>query len=206
MRWVVLAMLLAGCASAQPETARERTINEQVLAFDASKAAGGDPVCKTRKIASTEVTRPFRPGTQLPAGQWSERWTVDRCGVLVPYHVHYVRASDGHLGVSIVREQGLDRVEIEGGTIADRQLQHDTLVLLVQKDLSDTEGQPCRTRRVTNTELLNPLSGQQVDDGRPIAGQWVERWTLDRCGAPVRYILQFTTTKAGTSFTAEREK
>jgi hypothetical protein len=206
LRRVLLAILLAGCATVGPETARERTINDQVLAFDASKAAGGDVGCQKRKIASTEVTRPFRPGSQLPAGQWSERWTVDRCGVLVPYQVHYIRASDGHLGVSIVREQGLENATIEGGTIADRHLQQDALVLLAQKDLSDTEGQPCRTRRVTNTEVLNPVSGGQVEDGRPVAGQWVERWTLDRCGSPVRYILQFTTTKAGTSFTAEREK
>ena len=206
MRWVLLALLVAGCATAQPETARERTINDQVLAFDASKAAGGDPDCHKRKIANTEITRPFRAGSQLPAGQWSERWTVDRCGVFVPYQVHYVRASDGHLGISIVREQSVEGTTITGGTMADRQLQQDTLVLLAQKDLSDTEGQPCRMRRVINTEIVQPVTGGQVEDGRPVAGHWIERWTLDRCGAPVRYLLQFVTTKGGTSFTAEREK
>ena len=206
MRWAVLAIVLAGCATAGPETARERTINDQVLAFDASKAAGGDPTCQKRRIASTEVSRPFQAGSRLPAGQWTERWTVDRCGLLVPYHVHYVRATDGHLGISIVRDQGLESVSVKGATLADRQLQHDTLVLLAQKDLSDTEGQPCRTRQVVNTEVLNPVTGGQVDNGRPVAGRWVERWTLDRCGVPVRYILEYTTTKDGTSFSAELEK
>jgi hypothetical protein len=208
-RLLVVVLLLAGCAAVQgtgDPTTRERTIADQVLAFDASKAAGGDPACRSRKVIDTKVSRAFQAGSQPPAGQWSERWTVNRCGERVPYEVHYLRATDGHLGVTIVREEGLDHGVIDGSTIADRLLQRDTLVLLTQKDLSETEGQPCRIRRVLNTELLNPVAGGQVENGKPVAGQWVERWTLDRCGAPVRYIVHFTTTRAGTTFTAEREQ
>ena len=205
MRRILLVFLLAGCATAQPETARERTINEQILAFDASKTAGGDPACRDRKIVGSEIARPFQAGNQLPAGQWTERWTVDRCGSPFVYYVHYIRAPDGHLGVTILREPGLESAAIAGGTIADRVLQRDAIVLLTQKDLSETEGQPCRTRRVTNTEVVNPVSGGQVENGRPIAGTWVERWTLDRCGAPVNYLLRFSTSRTGTSFSAERE-
>jgi hypothetical protein len=202
---LLFLIFLAGCATTEP-TARERTVSDQVLAFDASKQAGGDPGCRSRKVVTTAVTRPFQPGSQQPAGQWTERWTVDRCGTPFQYQVHYLRASDGHLGVTIVREQGLDKAVIDGSTLTDRVLQHDTVVLLTQKDLSETAGEPCRTRRVTKTELLNPVAGGQVENGRPVAGQWVERWTLDRCGAPVRYIVHFTTTKAGTTFTAERDQ
>jgi hypothetical protein len=205
-------LCLSACATAStPSTssalpAREKTITDQVLAFDSAKEVGGDPGCGNRKIASTEVTIPFEPGNQGAAGQWSERWTVDRCGRLVPYLVHYMRAPDGHVGVNIMRMEGSDRAVMPGSTITDRVLQRDTFLLLVQKDLSATEGGSCRTRKVTDTEVLVPLDGGQVADGRPVAGQWTERWTLDRCGAPVRYIVHFVTTRTGTTFTTELER
>jgi hypothetical protein len=177
-----------------------------VLAFDSTKDVGGDPSCGSRKIASTEVTIPFAQGSQGAAGQWTERWTVDRCGREVPYLVNYMRAPDGHLGVNILRMDGLDRAMLPGGTLADRVLQRDTFLLIAQKDLSALEGGPCRTRQVTNTEVLLPLEGARVEDGRPVAGHWTERWTLDRCGTPVRYIVDFVTTPNGTTFTTQPEK
>jgi hypothetical protein len=204
---LLLIVLSTGCATGHDaSTTRERTISDQVLAFDASKQAGGDASCRSRKVISTAVTRPFQPGSQPPGGQWTERWTVDRCGTSVPYDVHYLRAADGHLGVTIVRHSATGKTVIDGTTVTDPVLQRDTVVLLTQKDLSETEGATCRTRRVTNTELLNPVAGAHVEDGRPVAGQWVERWTLDRCGQSVRYIIHFTTTKTGTTFTADRDK
>lgn len=187
-------------------SARERTITDQVLAFDSTKDVGGDPGCASRKIASTEVTIPFAPGSQGSSGQWTERWTVDRCGRQVPYLVNYMRAPDGHLGVNILRLEGLDGAVIPGDTLADRALQRDTFLLIAQKDLSALEGGPCRTRKVTNTEVVLPLDGAQVEEGRPVAGHWTERWTLDRCGAPVRYIINFVTTRGGTTFTTQIEK
>jgi uncharacterized protein YceK len=206
---LLVPLLLSGCATVSTESAvpaRERTVSDQVLAFDASKEVGGDPSCWNRKIASTEVTLPFAPGSQGAAGQWSERWTVDRCGRSVPYLVNFMRAPDGHLGVNIMREEGAERAVMPGSTIADRILQRDTFLLLVQKDLSELEGGVCRARKVTDTELLLPVEGAKVEDGRPVAGHWTERWTLDRCGAPVRYIIRFVTTRTGTTFTTEREK
>lgn len=203
------SLLLSGCATAPTDTvvpARERTVTDQVLAFDSSKEAGGDPSCGRRKVASTEVTRPFESGSQGAAGHWSERWTVDRCGRSIPYLVNFMRAPDGHLGVNILREDGLEQAVIPGSTIADRVLQRDAFLLLVQKDLSELEGGPCRTRKVTDTEVLFPVDGAQVEEGRPVAGHWAERWTIDRCGAPVRYIVRFVTTRTGTTFTTEREK
>jgi len=69
-------LLLVGCATPSRDVvpfARERTVADQVLAFDASKEAGGDTSCHSRKIASTEVTLPFAPGNQGAAGHWTER-------------------------------------------------------------------------------------------------------------------------------------
>jgi len=177
-----------------------------VLAFDSTKDVGGDPRCGSRKIASTEVTIPFAQGSQGASGRWTERWTVDRCGREVPYLVNYMRAPDGHLGVNILRMDGLDRAVLPGDTLADRVLQRDTFLLIAQKDLSALEGGPCRTRQVTNTEVVLPLQEARVEGGRPVAGHWTERWTLDRCGTPVRYIIDFVTNPNGTTFTTQLEK
>lgn len=206
---LLFLLLQVGCATAPGDTAstaRERTVADQILAFDSSKEAGGDPDCVSRKVVNTEVTRPFEPGSREPAGQWTERWTVDRCGRLMPYLVDFLRAPDGHLGINIQREAGMDRAIIPGSTLGDRLLQRDTFLLLVQKDVSELEGGPCRTRKVMDTEVVLPLGGAQVEAGRPVAGEWAERWTLDRCGVPVRYIVRFSTTRTGTTFTAELEK
>jgi len=206
---VLVPLLLAGCAGHPSEDvplARERTVADQVLAFDSSRESGGDPLCGSRKIASREASLPYEQGSQGPAGQWTERWMVDRCGRQVPYLVTYTRAADGHLGVAIMRLEGYGPGVIPGGTIADPTLQLDAFLLLAQKDLSELEGGPCRGRKVSNTEVVSPLEGRQVEEGRPVAGQWAERWTLDRCGAPITYIIRFTTTRTGTTFSAEREK
>jgi hypothetical protein len=202
-------VLFASCATGPGDrapVAREKTVSEQILAFDSSKEVGGDTSCRTRKVASTEITLPLATGSQGASGYWIERWTVDRCGQLAPYLVSFMRAPDGHLGVAILRVDGNERAVIPGSTIADRTLQRDTFLLLAQKDLSELEGGQCRTRKVTNTEVTSPLDGAQVDGGRPIAGQWMERWTLDRCGAPIRYIVRFVTTRTGTTFITEREQ
>jgi hypothetical protein len=201
-------LFLTGCATGTGDhtpLAREKTVADQVLAFDSSKEAGGDSSCRSRKISSTEVTLPFESGSQGAAGYWTERWTVDRCGRLIPYMVSFVRATDGHLGVGILRLEGIERAVIPGSTIADPTLQRDTFMLLAQKDLSELEGGPCRTRKVTNTEVVSPLVDGQIDGGKPVGGQWAERWTLDRCGASIHYIIRFVTTRTGTTFITERE-
>jgi hypothetical protein len=56
---------------------------------------------------------------------------------------------------------------------------------------------------VVATEVLEPVAGGEVEGARPIAGRWMERWTLDRCGRSVPYVIRFTTSRKGTSFIAE---
>jgi hypothetical protein len=51
-----------------------------------------------------------------------------------------------------------------------------------------------------------PVDGAEVEDARPVAGRWVERWTLDRCGASVDYVIRFTTTRKGTTFLADPQR
>ena len=83
---------------------------ELLLAPDASKGAGGDPSCRSRSVAAADVLVPVELTPQALAGRWAERWTVNRCGVLVPYVVRFDRAPDGDLDVSMQREvSSLDR-------------------------------------------------------------------------------------------------
>jgi hypothetical protein len=133
---------------------------------------------------------------------------VDRCGVAVPYVVKFDRAPDGDLDVSMQREVSeAEATRVPGDTIADHILQRDTLAFLTQRDLAEAGLEArCRIRKVVGTTVLEPLEGSQVEGDRPIAGRWVERWTLDRCGASVGYVIRFNTTRTGTSFIAEPQK
>ena len=200
---VVLLALLGGCVTAP--VGPPATLSELLLRLDASEKMGGDPHCRRRSVSTTEVVVPVELAAQGVSGRWAERWTVDRCGVLVPYLVKFDRAPDGDLDVSMQRE--VLESAVPGDTIADRILQRDTLAFLAQRDLSEAGPEArCRSRKVVRTEVLTPLEGGQVEAGRPIAGQWVERWTLDRCGASIAYVIRFNTTRKGTTFIAEPQR
>lgn len=176
-----------------------------MLALDASERMGGDPHCRTRSVSTTEVIVPVETTAQGVSGRWTERWTVDRCGMPVPYVVKFDRAPDGDLDVSMQREVAdTDAVVVPGNSLADRTLQRDTLAFLAQRDLFEAGPEArCRTRKVVATEVLEPVAGGEVEGARPIAGRWMERWTLDRCGQAVPYVVQFTTSRKGTTFIAE---
>jgi hypothetical protein len=202
---VALMLLLAACTTAAGPTGRPSTLSDLLLALDSSEKMGGDPRCGNRNVSTTEVLVPVELAAQGVSGRWIERWTVDRCGVLVPYVVKFDRAPDGDLDVSMQREvPEAEAITVPGDTLADRTLQRDTLAFLAQRDLSEAGPEArCRARKVVGTEILVPLEGGQVEGDRPIAGQWVERWTLDRCGASVGYVIRFNTTRKGTTFIAE---
>ena len=202
---VVLLALLAGCATPGGITGRPSTLSDLVLALDASEKAGGDPRCRDRRVSTTEVVVPVEQTAQGVSGRWTERWTVDRCGSMVPYIVKFDRAPDGDLDVSMQRDvPETESTAVPGATIADHVLQRDTLAFLSQRDIFEAGSDArCRTRKVVATEVLAPLEGGEVENGRPVSGKWVERWALDRCGTSVAYVVHFTTTRTGTSFVAE---
>ena len=205
---VGLLALLAGCATAPAQPGRPSTLSDLLLAMDASEKMGGDPRCRARTVSTTEVLVPVELAAQGVSGRWTERWTVDRCGVAVPYVVKFDRARDGDLDVSMQREvSDAEAATVPGGTIADPVLQRDTLAFLAQKDLWDAGPEArCRTRKIVATEVLTPLDGGEVEGSRPVAGRWVERWTLDRCGASVDYVIRFNTTRKGTTFLADPQR
>ena len=65
----------------------------------AEKALAG--ACKKSRIIDTKIARPPKTlgeekGTGLAVAQWTERWTVDRCGKKVFYTIHFdMRGSAG---------------------------------------------------------------------------------------------------------------
>jgi hypothetical protein len=204
---LVLPLLLFwGCASA-PATL-ESTPSELLLKLDASEKMGGDPSCRTRRIINTEVVGPVVQGRQGVSSRWTERWTVDRCGVLVPYLVKFARSAEGDLDVTMQLETPVRQLgTVPGATIADPVLQRDAVGFLAQRDFADAGPEAtCQARKITNTEVIQPLEGAAVQDGRPTEGKWAERWTLDRCGKPIPYVVRFTTTPKGTTFTVEKER
>jgi hypothetical protein len=205
---VALVALLSGCATGPAQTGRPSTLSELLLALDASEKMGGDPRCRSRSVSTTEVLIPVELAAQGVSGRWTERWTVDRCGVAVPYVVKFDRAPDGDLDVSMQREVSeAEATSVPGDTLADRILQRDTLAFLTQRDLAAAGLEArCRSRKVVATTVVEPLEGSQIEGDRPVAGRWVEHWTLDRCGASVGYVVRFTTTRTGTTFIAEPQK
>lgn len=231
---LVLLLLLGGCATLPTQAKREAPLSELILTLDSSEKMGGDSSCRSRRVSTTEVVGAVEQGPQGVSGRWTERWTVDRCGSLVPYLVKFARSADGDLDVTMQLETPPgEPATVPGATLADPILQRDVLGFLAQRDFPESwaDGR-CDARKVINTEILRPLEGAAVEGGRPIGGQWVERWTLfrewfrgpartdealaaqrlknpepvvDRCGVPVRYIVRFSTTPKGTTFTVETE-
>ena len=204
---LVAALILAlpACTTTARPKSPSSTLSDLVLALDASEKMGGDPHCRARSVSTTEVIVPVETTAQGVSGRWTERWTVDRCGMPVPYVVKFDRAPDGDLDVSMQREVAdADAVVVPGDSLADRTLQRDTFAFLAQRDLFEAGPEArCRTRKVVATEVLEPVAGGEVEGERPIAGRWMERWTLDRCGQAVPYVVQFTTSRKGTTFIAE---
>ena len=231
---LVLLFLLGGCTTLPGQTQRQTPVSDLLLMLDSSEKMGGDPVCRSRTVSTTEVVGAVDQGSQGVSGRWTERWTVDRCGSLVPYLVKFARAGDGDLDVTMQLETPPgEPAKVPGATIADPILQRDVLGFLAQRDFAaaGAEGR-CDARKVIDTEVLKPLEGAAVEGERPIGGQWVERWTLirhgfgssartdqiqdakrvenpeavrDRCVVAVRYVVRFSTTHKGTTFTVEQE-
>ena len=82
----------------------DSTLQKDVTAdlFTAEKALAAR--CTKSRVVDTRITRITRPaktlaqerGTGLAVAQWTERWTVDRCGKKVFYTIHFdARGSAG---------------------------------------------------------------------------------------------------------------
>lgn len=229
---LVLLFLLGGCTSLPGRNRGQPSVPELLLELDSTEKMGGDPSCISRRISTTEVVGAVDQGRQGVSRRWTERWTVERCGSPVPYLLKFARAADGDLDVTMQLETPRgEPAPVPGATLADPILQRDALGFIAQRDFPAAGAEAtCDARKVIDTEVLQPLEGASVEGERPISGQWVERWTLsrerfgfsartdkapaaerlekpeqvrDRCGLIVRYVVRFSTTQNGTTFTVE---
>ena len=101
---LVLATLAYTYAVAAPlpgQTLVSGTVQKDVTVdlFTAEQALAGG--CKKSRVVDTRITQPPKTlnqerGTGLAVAQWTERWTIDRCGKKVFYTIHFdMRGSGG---------------------------------------------------------------------------------------------------------------
>jgi len=104
--------------------------------------------------------------------------------------INAMREEYGDLLANVEREimgqaQG---AKLPGGSLADAVLQKD--VLATVWTLDGVWDNTCTQRKVVDTAVTD--SGQ-----RPGIDPWKERWTVDRCGTRVGYVVEFTPSPNG---------
>ena len=103
---ILLSLIAAAQVSAAPLpgqtliSSSNATLQKDVLAdlFTAEKALAGG--CKTSRVVDTRITKhktlAQERGTGLVVAQWTERWTIDRCGTKIFYTIRFdMRGSAG---------------------------------------------------------------------------------------------------------------
>ena len=86
---------------------------------------------------------------------------------------------------------------VPGNTVASPLLQRDTLRIIILMD--GAEDKTCPKRSVINTESIKkPIRPDDTGE---------ERWTVDRCGKTIPYLVTFTpSARGGTDISAKQEK
>jgi hypothetical protein len=108
--------------------------------------------------------------------------------------IEALRKEYGDLLANVERELmgQAQAAKLPGGSIADALLQQD--VLPTVWTLDTVWDNACTQRKVVDTAVT--VSGQ-----RPGVDPWTERWTVDRCGKRIDYVVEFTPSpKGGTDF------
>ncbi len=95
---------------------------------------------------------------------------------------------------------------LPGETIADLALQADTLNIIVFHEMIAGETS-CQDRRIANTEVIEAPHDLRWEGETLTYGVWAERWSVDRCGAMVPYIVRyvFDAAKGGTDISVGLE-
>jgi hypothetical protein len=86
-----------------------------------------------------------------------------------------------------------------GETLADSMLSVNAIQAIYRLD--DLQGARCEMRRFVDTGIVGAVSGSPPAPG----SRWTERWTMDRCGTRVRFLVDFAPAAGGTGVTARFE-
>jgi hypothetical protein len=72
----------------------QRDTLSYLIVTDKIASGAAQAKCQDRTVVNTEVIEQPRDvrleGKRLLQGRWTERWTLNRCGSLIPYRVAYV--------------------------------------------------------------------------------------------------------------------
>jgi hypothetical protein len=77
-------------------------------------------------------------------------------------------------------------------------LKDDTWALIQMWD--DASDPRCKNRSVRATEITQPLAGADYTSGVLVAGNWKERWTVDRCGKTENYDVEYLANGGGGTY------
>jgi hypothetical protein len=88
-----------------------------------------------------------------------------------------------------------------GGTLADSTQAVNAIQAIYRLD--DLRGARCEMRRFVDTDVVETRSGTPPAPG----AHWFERWTMDRCGTRVGFLVEFSPEPggSGTAVTARFE-
>ena len=85
-----------------------------------------------------------------------------------------------------------------GKTLGSPLLQRDTMNQLFSSDrIAASE---CQSRKIVNMEVLEQTKDPQFVAGQMVAGEWKERWYIDRCGKIIPYDVQYSADGKGGTF------
>jgi hypothetical protein len=95
---------------------------------------------------------------------------------------------------------------LPGDTAGDLTLQANTLNMIVFQEMIAGETS-CLDRRITNTEVIEAPHDLRWEGETLVYGSWAERWSADRCGTMVRYIVRyvFDAARGGTDISVGLE-
>lgn len=97
------------------DAALQSDVWEMLLVADQLVGEGDVPEepCRDRRVASVEILGELGVDAQgeWDGGPWTEQWTVDRCGALVPYTIEFSRAADGGTAFSLRKQIAVSRPE-----------------------------------------------------------------------------------------------
>jgi hypothetical protein len=95
---------------------------------------------------------------------------------------------------------------LPGDTACDLTLQANTLEIVIFQEMIAGE-ESCQDRKIANIEVIETPHDLRWEGETVVYGIWAERWSVDRCGTVVRYMVRyvFDAAKGGTDFTVGLE-
>lgn len=96
------------------------------------------------------------------------------------------------------------KVPLPGKTIANAKLQYDTLIPVYAVCGSLVKN--CRNLSVINTEVVQAPADLVIKSGRPVSGNWKEKWTVNACGVVVQVPITFLIDATGVTYVIKQNE